>query len=86
MCKHAEKEDVVCPMCRNNSQTESVAYVKNQSNGEGSNTVIKGSFSTKIENITLKLMELIKEDPKVKVLIFSTVSFFFRLLSLKYFI
>lgn len=76
MCNHSETREVVCPMCRNNSQTDSVSYVKTRNDGELSNTSIKGSFSTKIESITSKLIELIKEDPKVKVLIFSAVSFF----------
>ncbi|VVC30495.1 Hypothetical protein CINCED_3A019573 [Cinara cedri] len=73
MCKHMDKKEIVCPMCRSNSLTESVAYVRTRCDDQmSSNTVIKGSFSTKVENITSKLMELIKEDPKVKVLIFST--------------
>jgi len=54
---------------------DSISYVKNNREGEGSNIVIKGSFSTKIESVTLKLMELITQDPDVKVLIFSNVSF-----------
>lgn len=62
-------------MCRNNTPMDSISYVKNNREGEVSSVVIKGSFSTKIESVTLKLMELITEDPRVKVLIFSTVSF-----------
>lgn len=49
--------------------------VKNNREGDSAGIVIKGGFSTKIENVTLKLIELIAQDPKVKVLIFSTVSF-----------
>lgn len=63
-------------MCRNTSDTKSVSYVKTRTEGAMSTIVIKGSFSTKIGSITSKLMELIKEDPKVKVLVFSSVSFF----------
>jgi len=67
--------EVVCPMCRNNTPIDSISYAKLNKEGEVPN--IKGSFSTKIESITLKLMELIAEDPTVKVLVFSTVSFYF---------
>jgi len=74
MCSHSDDYDIVCPMCRNNTPIDSISYVKNNREGEGSNVAIKGSFSTKIECVTLKLMELIAEDPKVKILIFSTVS------------
>lgn len=63
-------------MCRNSSDTKTVSYVKTRNANEMSTIIIKGSFSTKIGSITSKLMELIKEDPIVKVLIFSSVSFF----------
>jgi len=59
---------------------DSVSYVKNNREGEVSNIVIKGSFSTKIESVTLKLIELITQDPNVKVLIFSNVSFIYKIL------
>jgi len=51
-----------------------ISYAKNNREGEVSNIIIKGSFSTKIESVTLKLLELITQDPNVKVLIFSNVS------------
>ncbi|KAE9531943.1 hypothetical protein AGLY_010145 [Aphis glycines] len=69
MCNHSEAFDIACPMCRTNTPMDSVSYVKNNREGEVSN--IKGSFSTKIESVTLKLMELTQQDPNVKVLIFS---------------
>lgn len=75
MCNHSEDFDILCPMCRNNTPMNSVSYVKNNREGEVPSIVIKGSFSTKIESITIKLIQLIAEDPTVKVLIFSTVSF-----------
>ena len=75
MCNHSDAFDIACPMCRNNTPMDSISYVKNNREGEVSNIVIKGSFSTKIESVTLKLIELITQDPNVKVLIFSNVSF-----------
>lgn len=75
MCKHSEEFfEVVCPMCRNNTHMDAISYVKNNRENEVPGIVIKGSFSTKIESVTLKLMELIAQDPSVKVLIFSSVS------------
>lgn len=74
MCNHADTHEIACPMCRNNTPLNSISYVKSNRDGEASSIIIKGSFSTKIESVTLKLIELIAQDPKVKVLIFSTVS------------
>lgn len=75
MYNHSEYLDITCPMCRNITTMDSISLVR--SNQEGETTrVIKGSFSTKIESVLLKLLELIAEDPTVKVLIFSTVSYF----------
>lgn len=64
---------IVCPMCRNGTLLELVSYVQNSDSSDMPS--IKGSYSTKIESITMKLMELIAKEPTVKVLIFSTVSF-----------
>ncbi|XP_029341320.1 E3 ubiquitin-protein ligase SHPRH-like [Acyrthosiphon pisum] len=71
MCNHSDTFKVDCPMCRISTPINCISYVKNNQEGAGSNIVIKGSFSTKIECVTLKLMELISQDPNVKVLIFS---------------
>jgi len=80
MCNHSDAFEIDCPMCRCTTPMDSVSYVKNNQEVEGSNIVIKGSFSTKIESVTLKLIELIIQDPNVKVLIFSNVSFINALL------
>uniref|UniRef100_A0A2S2R190 E3 ubiquitin-protein ligase n=1 Tax=Sipha flava TaxID=143950 RepID=A0A2S2R190_9HEMI len=72
MCNHSDAFEIPCPMCRNNTPMNSISYVKSNRDVEASSIVIKGSFSTKIESVTLKLIELITQDPKVKVLIFST--------------
>lgn len=52
----------------------SIYYAKSNQEDEIPSIVIKGSFFTKIKFITIKLMELIAQDPKVKVLVFSSVS------------
>lgn len=74
MCSHSDNFEIACPMCRNPIRMDLISYAKNNREGEVSNIVIKGSFSTKIENVTLKLLELITQDPNVKVLIFSNLS------------
>lgn len=73
MCKHSDDLIITCPMCRSHTPIDAISYVKSNRE-EVSNIVIKGSFSTKIESMTMKLMELIAQDKKVKVLIFSSVS------------
>ncbi|XP_022181789.1 E3 ubiquitin-protein ligase SHPRH-like isoform X2 [Myzus persicae] len=71
MCNHSDTFDIPCPMCRNITTMDLISYAKNNRDGDVPNIVLKGSFSTKIESITLKLLELITQDPNVKVLIFS---------------
>lgn len=77
MCNHSRDPlDIICPMCRSTTPIENVSNVQSsRENVDATGITIKGSFSTKIENITLKLMELITEDPFVKVIIFSSVSY-----------
>lgn len=82
MYNHSDDSDIVCPLCRNNTPINSISYVKSNSEGEEPNIKIKGSFSTKIENVIIKLIELIAQDPTVKVLIFSTVRFCFFIIIL----
>lgn len=79
MCSHSDDLVILCPMCRNKTHMDSISYVKNNQEGEVSSIAIKGSFSTKIESVTMKLMELIAQDPNVKVLVFSTVSVVFNI-------
>lgn len=64
---------IACPMCRSNCQVDAIKCVRNYPEDEMLRKV-KGSFSNKIENIILKFFELIAEDPKVKVLVLSSVS------------
>lgn len=79
MCDRSANSVLVCPMCREGIPMDSIWFAK--SNQE-SDLVIKGSFSTKIECITLIVMKLIALDPNVKVLIFSTVSIVFNFIVL----
>lgn len=60
-------------MCRCHCKLDTIKYVRNYLEGEIPHK-IKGSYSTKIENIILKFIELITEDPKIKILVLSNVS------------
>lgn len=75
---------ITCPICRHKSHVDSIHYARRNREDEEPNIVVKGLFSSKIKCITLKLMELIAQDPNVKVVVFSSVSnfdfFFFFLL------
>ncbi|VVC34712.1 Zinc finger, PHD-type,Zinc finger, RING-type,Zinc finger, RING/FYVE/PHD-type,Helicase, C- [Cinara cedri] len=61
---------IICPICRNYALAHTLYFGKVEIEEPG--ITLKGTFSIKIESITLKLMELIVQDPTVKVLIFST--------------
>lgn len=74
MCSHSNDLIIACPICRDKTPMNSMSYVKSNQESEVSGIVLKGSFSTKIEKITVKLIELVTQDPNVKVLVFSTVS------------
>ncbi|KAK9507279.1 hypothetical protein O3M35_007174 [Rhynocoris fuscipes] len=71
--------EVECPLCRMRTGKGDLSYVVAQrdtpsvSSDEGGNDIkIKGSYSTKVEAITVQLLKLRMADPDVKVLIFST--------------
>lgn len=74
MYNNSDDMGILCPLCRREMPINSIYYVKINQEGEVSNLAIKGSFPTKIANVTMKLQELIVKDPKVKVLIISHVS------------
>lgn len=66
-------EHIQCSVCRNKQKFQEISYIKT------GNTVtnedykkIKGNYSTKIEAVITLFLELISEDPHVKVLLFSS--------------
>lgn len=63
-----------CPVCRSDFEFNSVKYLRNYTKGEMPSIVIKRSYSTKIDNIVLKCIELISEDPSVNILVLTSVS------------
>lgn len=81
MCENYNELNIKCPICRNEMTLDSICYVRRYQE-EG--IEIKGSFSTKIRSVTKKLMELIIQEPKVKVLIFSCVSIYNTIFNFKY--
>uniref|UniRef100_A0A0A9VZY3 E3 ubiquitin-protein ligase SHPRH n=2 Tax=Lygus hesperus TaxID=30085 RepID=A0A0A9VZY3_LYGHE len=66
--------EVECPMCRLRTPKGEVSYVVANSRGdeEANNHKLVGSFSTKVEAVTVQLLKLRSSDPDVKVIIFST--------------
>ncbi|XP_050542119.1 E3 ubiquitin-protein ligase SHPRH-like [Daktulosphaira vitifoliae] len=71
VCNRSDGHNVACPMCRTQTPLISISYVKSNQDSNINGIVLKGSFSTKIESITIKLIELINNNANVKVLIFS---------------
>jgi len=67
---------VDCPFCNvlYEISDSTIFFTENREETRVSDVTFKGNFSIKMETITLKLMELIAENPKVKVLILSAVS------------
>lgn len=69
MCGH----EIDCPLCRVRTPKDSVSYVVSRAtNSDESEPEIKGSHSTKVTAVISELLSLLKADPAVKVLIFST--------------
>lgn len=62
-----------CPICRQRQKISEIAYIKHgDSKNPQKDTQIKGNFSSKIEAIVILICKLKKENPDVKVLLFST--------------
>ncbi|XP_057541140.1 uncharacterized protein LOC130818900 isoform X2 [Amaranthus tricolor] len=71
---------VICPTCRQHSEFESIAFaddarnkslVEKNENSEASVSV-QGSYGTKIEAITRRILWIKSCDPKAKILVFSS--------------
>lgn len=79
LCKYAVIDNILtCPKCKETVNLNNISFIKSNRELAEEDAVpinINGLFSTKITNVTKKLMELISQDPKVKILVFSSVSF-----------
>lgn len=65
---------IQCPMCRVQTPVSSITHVYGGGTSECDMSHVKGTFSIKIRAITAKIMDLVREDKDVKILLFSTVS------------
>ncbi|XP_020086038.1 E3 ubiquitin-protein ligase SHPRH isoform X1 [Ananas comosus] len=78
---------IMCPSCRQRTDFENIAYVVEKKNKETSPTslnshqtenvsegsiVIKGSYGTKIEAVTRRILWIISTDQEAKILVFSS--------------
>jgi hypothetical protein len=76
------KLNVKCPICRETTHEDGISYVNlsckvYESQKDGTPITVRGSHSTKVEAVVHRLLALRAEEPDVKVLVFSTVTFLF---------
>ena len=72
-----KKNTLSCPQCRQLCNKYDVSYVEDDENGKEESkapVLVIGSHSTKVQAVLTSLIEIIQQQPQVKVLIFSTVS------------
>ncbi|CAG9815357.1 unnamed protein product [Phaedon cochleariae] len=66
-------DHIQCSVCRNKQKYQEISYIKaGNTVTDGDCSKIKGSYSTKIEGVVKLLLDLKKDDPEVKVLVFSS--------------
>lgn len=66
---------IQCPMCRIYTPMSSVTHVYGGGTSEYDMSHVNGNFPIKVRAITAKIMDLVREDKDVKILLFSTVSY-----------
>lgn len=85
-CRRCQHKYITCPTCRQQADTDSIAYVnENKNNCESSilsnafqsdqnenSIAISGSYGTKIEAITRRVLWLTSSDQDTKILVFSS--------------
>ncbi|KAG8380997.1 hypothetical protein BUALT_Bualt06G0075000 [Buddleja alternifolia] len=76
---HNNSNRVICPTCRQPTDFGNIAFAddkQNQSCGtfdkSEASIIVQGSYSTKIEAVTRRILWIISTDPKAKVLVFSS--------------
>ncbi|VVB02957.1 unnamed protein product [Arabis nemorensis] len=74
---------VMCPICRQHTDVRNIAYADDSRNGSSSSSdqdhkeneaslAVQGSYGTKIEAITRRILWIKSSDPQAKVLVFSS--------------
>lgn len=72
-----KKCSLSCPQCRQLCNKQDVSYVEDDENENQESklpTLVIGSHSTKVQAVLITLIDIIKQQPQAKILIFSTVS------------
>ncbi len=65
---------ISCPVCREVTPLPSISCVYGGGTSDYDTSDVRGNYSIKILAVTAKVLRLVQEDPKVKILVFSTVS------------
>ncbi|KAF8063114.1 hypothetical protein N665_1184s0003 [Sinapis alba] len=72
---------VMCPICRQHTDVRNIAYADDRRNGYSSgqdhkeneaSLAVQGSYGTKIEAVTRRILWIKSSDPQAKVLVFSS--------------
>ncbi|KAG7574414.1 Helicase superfamily 1/2 ATP-binding domain [Arabidopsis suecica] len=72
---------VMCPICRQHTDVRNIAYADDRRNSSSSDQdhkdneaslVVQGSYGTKIEAVTRRILWIKSSDPQAKVLVFSS--------------
>ncbi|CAH8371515.1 unnamed protein product [Eruca vesicaria subsp. sativa] len=72
---------VMCPICRQHTDVRNIAYADDRQNGYSSgqdhkenevSLAVQGSYGTKIEAVTRRILWIKSSDPQAKVLVFSS--------------
>lgn len=75
LLKHSSRDaSIICPICRTKILTRNITFVHGGASKNSHTEEIRGNYSVKIIAVTLKVINLRKQDPNAKILIFSTVS------------
>ncbi|KAK6631898.1 hypothetical protein RUM44_006928 [Polyplax serrata] len=72
MLTRTKKTVIGCPICRETTKGCDLSFIDLSGNQENSDITVAGDHSTKVDGIIRSLLQLSRENPKVKVLIFST--------------
>ncbi|KAJ8966855.1 hypothetical protein NQ317_006640, partial [Molorchus minor] len=66
-------DHIQCSVCRNKQKYQEISYIKaGKTVTDEDCTKIKGNYSTKVEAVIKLILSLKKQDPQVKVLVFSS--------------
>lgn len=80
MLTRSSKPCISCPVCRETTKSSDFSFVDLSGAHENSDINVIGDHSTKVDGIVRSLLQLKQDDPKAKVLVFSTWSVVLKIL------